>query len=269
MTDYKKWAQKETKVEGVKDTMPLPEETSLLGHLAEECAEVIHVVGKILRHGWHNSHPDYGNVPNSILLVKELADIEKVKQQVFDTGKLSVEKKVQHNPPPGYGNVPTSMAKMDPTKMRALSHVPRWAICHTHKQQNVAEHSFHVAWIYLWLCHYFELTYNPVYLVEALVHDQDEADTGDIPTPKDKTECYSDWSAHKLLVKLADRLEGLLLLQEEADMGNNRHEIEVYTHDGLSRVGKTLDMLHDRGIMPIVSPDSMLDALYKAVYPKS
>lgn len=42
--------------------------------LAEEAAEVIQVVGKILRHGYDNHHPDSPDVTNRELLRKELVD---------------------------------------------------------------------------------------------------------------------------------------------------------------------------------------------------
>ncbi len=47
--------------------------------LAEECAEVIQVVGKILRHGYESYHPnDPRRVTNRDLLINELRDIEGV-----------------------------------------------------------------------------------------------------------------------------------------------------------------------------------------------
>lgn len=61
-----------------------PAETERLSMLAEECAEVIQVVGKILRHGYESSNPtiprehgvfiptNYGD------LIKELEDIRGV-----------------------------------------------------------------------------------------------------------------------------------------------------------------------------------------------
>jgi hypothetical protein len=49
-----------------------------LAMLAEECAEVIQVVGKILRHGYDSYHPDDPSVTNRELLAKELQDIDGV-----------------------------------------------------------------------------------------------------------------------------------------------------------------------------------------------
>lgn len=54
-------------------------EKERLAMLAEECAEVIQVVGKILRHGYESYHPDDPQrVTNRDLLIKELADIDSI-----------------------------------------------------------------------------------------------------------------------------------------------------------------------------------------------
>jgi NTP pyrophosphatase (non-canonical NTP hydrolase) len=53
-----------------------PAEAERLALLAEECGEVIQVIGKILRHGYdsYNPHdPDAGN--NRMLLEKEIGDL--------------------------------------------------------------------------------------------------------------------------------------------------------------------------------------------------
>lgn len=51
-----------------------PAETELLALLAEECAETIHIVMKILRHGLNSQHPDSGEV-NSYRLEREMGDV--------------------------------------------------------------------------------------------------------------------------------------------------------------------------------------------------
>ena len=38
----------------------LPAEAERLALLREECGEVQHAIGKILRHGWESTHPDGG-----------------------------------------------------------------------------------------------------------------------------------------------------------------------------------------------------------------
>lgn len=51
-----------------------PAEAERLSILAEECAEVIQVVGKIQRHGFESGHPN-GGPSNRALLEKELGDV--------------------------------------------------------------------------------------------------------------------------------------------------------------------------------------------------
>lgn len=57
-----------------------PAEAERLAMLAEECGEVIHIVGKILRHGYDSYHPVNPRVTNRQLLVKELRDVNAVLQ---------------------------------------------------------------------------------------------------------------------------------------------------------------------------------------------
>ena len=52
-----------------------PGEAERLAILAEECGEVIQVVGKILRHGYTSHHPDNPTVDNEELLYKEIIDV--------------------------------------------------------------------------------------------------------------------------------------------------------------------------------------------------
>ena len=55
-----------------------PAEAERLAMLAEECAEVIQIVGKILRHGYDSYHPVNPRVSNRDLLAKELRDVNAV-----------------------------------------------------------------------------------------------------------------------------------------------------------------------------------------------
>lgn len=52
-----------------------PAQAERLAMLAEECAEVIQVVGKILRHGYDSHHPAIPHVTNRQLLGDELTDL--------------------------------------------------------------------------------------------------------------------------------------------------------------------------------------------------
>lgn len=56
-----------------------PDEIERLGLLAEEAAEVIQVVGKILRHGWDSTKPSAPEGPtNRQNLVTELIDLSTI-----------------------------------------------------------------------------------------------------------------------------------------------------------------------------------------------
>lgn len=52
-----------------------PAEAERLAMLAEECGEVIQVIGKILRHGYDSYHPANSTVTNRQLLGKEICDM--------------------------------------------------------------------------------------------------------------------------------------------------------------------------------------------------
>ena len=56
-----------------------PEQTEALALLAEECGEVVQIVGKILRHGLNSYHPDAGhpdaNLSNREMLACEVSDL--------------------------------------------------------------------------------------------------------------------------------------------------------------------------------------------------
>lgn len=52
-----------------------PAEAERLAMVAEECAEVIHIISKILRHGYQSHHPDDATTTNRKLLHLELCDL--------------------------------------------------------------------------------------------------------------------------------------------------------------------------------------------------
>lgn len=65
-----------------------PAEAERLAILAEECAEVIQVVGKILRHGYESYDPTTEGAPrNRELLVKELSDVEAAMHLIRDDAR--------------------------------------------------------------------------------------------------------------------------------------------------------------------------------------
>lgn len=49
-------------------------ETERLALLAEECSEVIQMVGKTMRYGWESTHPD-GGPDNRERLAQEIVDV--------------------------------------------------------------------------------------------------------------------------------------------------------------------------------------------------
>ena len=67
-------------------------EAERLAMLAEEAAEVIQVVGKILRHGYESFHPDSPNGPtNRQMLENEIADFYAVAGVMEDVKDVTVE----------------------------------------------------------------------------------------------------------------------------------------------------------------------------------
>ena len=68
-------------------------EIERLAKLAEECAEVIQVVGKILVHGWENTHPrnpEQGT--NRDHLEEELGNVANVVEMMVTAKDVSVAK---------------------------------------------------------------------------------------------------------------------------------------------------------------------------------
>jgi hypothetical protein len=108
-------------------------------------------------------------------------------------------------------------------RLRRLSAVPRWCVVRTLQNQNVAEHSFHVIWIALWLVNRLPdptIIDTPQLILRAMCHDEDEAITGDIPSPSKESHIRKDVSVIDTVVKIADTLEAGLFLHEEMAMGN-------------------------------------------------
>lgn len=67
-----------------------PAETELLSCFAEECGEVIHMIGKVLRHGWESTHPDYDFLSNRDLLSREVGDLQAVTGLIYKHLNASV-----------------------------------------------------------------------------------------------------------------------------------------------------------------------------------
>ncbi len=69
-----------------------PAQVERLGLLAEECAEVIGVIGKILRHGLHSTHPHNPDGPDNLSLLEfELGHVH-FAETLLQRDGLSAEK---------------------------------------------------------------------------------------------------------------------------------------------------------------------------------
>ena len=72
-----------------------PAEAERLAFLAEECAEVIMAVGKILRHGYESYNPDVdGHVGNRVALALEMGDVRAAMIMLCNAG--DIEKSCVH-----------------------------------------------------------------------------------------------------------------------------------------------------------------------------
>ena len=127
-------------------------------------------------------------------------------------------------------------------RLRRLSTVPRWTTVPMTRRQNVAEHSFHVAWIVLEIANYSDAVKNgdlelSDLLTLALIHDESEAVSGDLATPfkrhwvadavNDMEKAYDMGRHFKSLdpqayaiIKMADLIEAIIWLNEESTLGN-------------------------------------------------
>lgn len=123
-------------------------------------------------------------------------------------------------------------------RLRRLSAVPRWTVIHTIQRQTVAEHTFHVLWIALWLAEYSAAVRTGVVSRErltlaVLLHDEAEAVSGDVATPfktgavgqaikeRERLAGFGPRSdAEATIIRVADLLEASLFISEERAMGN-------------------------------------------------
>ena len=117
--------------------------------------------------------------------------------------------------------------------VRDMAHVPRWAIIRNTRPQSVAEHSYFVA---LYVRRLAEIAGIPVTLQlvnTALDHDLDEVHSGDIPSPykatlkqlgyalpPDALNTFNLTNEERCILKIADTLEAILFLIDEANTGN-------------------------------------------------
>lgn len=128
---------------------------------------------------------------------------------------------------------------MDLRLQRRLHFVPRWVVMPVLRKQSVAEHSYGVACIARWLCWRHVQRDDPGFvasvLESALDHDEEEARTGDKPSPIKEPPVINQNDQVGVLVKVADLLEALVFIHEEQRMGNQMgtDEIRRYVTDRL------------------------------------
>ena len=67
-----------------------PAEAERLALLAEECGEVVQAIGKVLRHGFENSHPD-GGPTNREALERECGDVYHAIWRLTSAGDIDGE----------------------------------------------------------------------------------------------------------------------------------------------------------------------------------
>lgn len=130
--------------------------------------------------------------------------------------------------------------------LRRLSWVPRWAVVPTIHKQNVAEHSFHVSVLALWLVSLHargdDGNFKLDVLLAAMQHDADEARSGDAPSPYKDTPLDTEDQV-EIVVKCADKLEALLFIEEERRLGNRMgmDAIEEYLTGKFKEVWELFD----------------------------
>lgn len=122
---------------------------------------------------------------------------------------------------------------------RRLREINRFSVLPMLRTQSVAEHSYNVAILVMWLFDYLGLSHleedisggetpgdtipggaRLLCLEKALLHDHEEAEKGDIPSPaKGVPPTSVNWMGS--LVKVADTLDTYLFMCEETVMGNS------------------------------------------------
>jgi len=73
-----------------------PAEMERLALLMEELAESVHMIGKVLRHGYESGHPDYGQFTNRQHLVRELGQVWAILSLCEARGDFTEEDLVRH-----------------------------------------------------------------------------------------------------------------------------------------------------------------------------
>jgi len=135
----------------------------------------------------------------------------------------------------------------------ALSHIPRWSTVPHVRSQSVAEHSFAVAAIALALCSRMGLELDRDSLIYALLHDVEEAATGDTPSYyKRDFPVSSDYVGYRptvdpklrKVVKLADLIEAYTFIARYG-MGDHAASVTSAVRQDLDAYIRKYDNLFD------------------------
>lgn len=116
------------------------------------------------------------------------------------------------------------------TQVRFIATIPRYSVVPVVRRQSVGEHCFLVARYCMILAEVLKVTDKALVAIleYALVHDDDEAITGDIPTPVKAKLGYTSIDERikegrpmvYWFVKFCDRLEAVKYMVEERMLGN-------------------------------------------------
>ena len=107
-------------------------------------------------------------------------------------------------------------------RMARLCHVPRWTVIPLIQKQSVAEHVFNCMWIYTWLCYRYKIKVTGGAMIHMLVHDHEEALSGDIPGPWKHKALIEDkeHNMNERIVKYVNVLEEYRFLIDQQRLGH-------------------------------------------------
>ena len=142
-----------------------------------------------------------------------------------------------------------------------LSHIPRWVVIDCTKTQSVADHSFRVEVIAIYLIDKLKLPLDEGKVVlDIIVHDISEAETGDIPSTYKKTnqELQASDSMEHCLIRLADTIEANIFLQRYV---LRPHRITKFLDSKILFLQKELSVFYD---IPVGEVSEVVDNLIAA-----
>ena len=147
-------------------------------------------------------------------------------------------------------------------KAMHLSYVPRWGIVAMDRHQSVAEHSYRTTMIFLDLSHKVKVNVDVFDVYNVLIHDAEEAHTGDRPATEmtDPVSPEQSMTQFERLLKIADVMEAYswyLLhghrMQRTFIVGDCRSRLAHYTPLGWGDAVRELL----EAIVPGITPGEM------------